>query len=445
VRPPKIFSGGSPMNLRNLTRYKLSIIGASLFSIGLMMVMLVGGTSSAAAAPKRPTRTPTPIIVPAATATPVSNPTPNVPGTWKVVNSPSLSFGPNVLRSVAAVSRDDVWAVGYGLIEHWNGANWSLVPAAPGGNPPDFKSVTAVASNDVWAVGRRQETTSQGYQKTLVEHWDGSAWTVVPSPNGSALTAELLGVDAVSANDIWAVGNSSAPAPSYAQTTLIQHWDGSSWSIVPSPNPSGGSFNSLAGVAVVSANDVWAVGSYIGSTNKTLIEHWDGSSWSIVPSPNVGPYGNYLFGVAARAANDVWAVGATNNGGNSLILHWDGASWSVVPSPSISDWTNQLQSVTAVAVDDVWAVGVATFTWYISDGDPITSSQTIIQHWNGTAWSIVPSPNPGDGNNYYGTITNELYGVAAVSASDVWAVGMYGKSDGLNVTSQTLIERYTVP
>jgi len=43
------------------------------------------------------------------------------------------------------------------------------------------------------------------------------------------------------------------------------------------------------------------------------------------------------------------------------------------------------------------------------------------------------------------TISNELYGVAGISTSDVWAVGMYGKSDGLNVTSQTLVERYTVP
>jgi hypothetical protein len=178
------------MNLRNLSRYKLSITGASLFSIGLIMVMLVSGISSAAAAPKKPpTRTPTPIIVPTATATPVPNPPPNVPGTWKVVNSPGISFGPNTLRSVAAVSSNDVWAVGYGLIEHWNGSNWSLVPSAPGGNPADLRGVTTVASNDVWAVGRRQETTTQGYQKTLVEHWDGSAWTVVPSPNGSALTA----------------------------------------------------------------------------------------------------------------------------------------------------------------------------------------------------------------------------------------------------------------
>jgi hypothetical protein len=435
------------MNLLNSFRYKLSLIGLSLFSIGLIVLMLITGTSSVEAASKKPpTRTPTPTIVPTATATPVPNPPPNLPGTWKVVDSPNPSGDFPILRSVAVASADDVWAVGDGLIEHWNGNRWRLVSAAPGGNRPEFKGVTALASNDVWAVGRRQDTSTQGYPMTLIEHWDGSSWTVVPSPNGSTTGSQLLGVDAVSANDIWAVGSSSTLAAPY-ENTLIEHWDGSSWSIIPSPIPSGGYFNKLNGVAVVAANDIWAVGSYSGSTNhnQTLIEHWDGSSWSIVPSPNGGAYGNHLQSVAARAANDGWAVGASNNGGNSLILHWDGASWSVVPSPNIADWTNQLQSVTTVAADDVWAVGVAYFTWYISDGDPITSSQTIIQHWNGSAWSIVPSPNPGDNNNHYGTITNQLYGVAAVSASDVWAVGMYGKSDGLNVTNQTLVERYTVP
>jgi len=147
------------MNLRNLSRYKFSIIGASLFSIGLIMVMLVNGTSSVEAAGKKPpTRTPTPIIVPTATATPVPNPPPNLPGTWIVVDSPNPSGDFPILRSVAVASADDVWAVGDGLIEHWNGNRWRLVSAAPGGNPPNFKSVTAVASNDVWAVGRRQDT-----------------------------------------------------------------------------------------------------------------------------------------------------------------------------------------------------------------------------------------------------------------------------------------------
>src|SRR5687767_1263432 len=259
------------MNLLNSSRdkFKLSLIGASLFSIGLIMVMLVSGTSSVEAAPKK-TPTPRPTIAP--TSTPVPNPPPNVPGTWKVVNSPNISFGPNTLRSVAVVSANDVWSVGYGLIEHWNGANWRLVPSAPGGNPPDFKSVTTVASNDVWAVGRRQETTSPYWNKPLVEHWDGSSWTVVPSPEGSTTTSQLLGVDAVSANDIWAVGDTSAPAPTYVQA-LIEHWDGSSWNIIPSPNVNDSSWNSLTSVAVVSANDIWAVGYYMGTNWRTLTLH----------------------------------------------------------------------------------------------------------------------------------------------------------------------------
>jgi hypothetical protein len=426
------------MSLQNLSRDKLSLIAASIFSLGLIVSMFMSGTSSVEAAPKK---TPRPTLAP--TATPVPNPTPNLPGSWKVVNSPSISFGPNKLHSVAVVSSNDAWAVGYGLIEHWDGANWNLVPSAPGGNPADFRSVTAVASNDVWAVGRRLEG-DPSWNRPLVEHWDGSSWTVVPSPSGSGVTSQLLGVAAVSANDIWAVGDASAPAPTYVQT-LIEHWDGSSWTIIPSPNVSDSSQNTLTSVAVVSANDIWAVGYFLQSNWRTLTMHWDGSTWSTVPSPNIGPYGNWLFGVAARASNDVWAVGTANNGGQTLILHWDGTSWSVVPSPTIPDWTNVLQSVTIVSADDVWAVGPATSTEYISDGDPITSSQTLIEHWDGTAWSIVSSPNPGDSNNYYGTITNELYGVAAVSANNVWAVGMYGKSDGLNVTNQTLVERYTVP
>lgn len=429
------------MNPHYPSRYRLSLIGLALLSAGMLLLVLVSGTQPAGATPKKtPTRTPTPVP----TTTPVPNPPPNVPGTWKVVNSPSSSVGYNTLRGVDAVSANDVWAVGDALIEHWDGAAWSLVAAAPGGNPPQFKAVTALANDDVWAVGQRSETVSPYYYKTLVEHWDGTAWSVVPSPNGSPQNSQLLGVDAVSPNDIWAVGDFSVTGPVYYQT-LIEHWDGSTWSVVPSPNVSGSSQNTLTAVSAVSATDVWAVGYHLASNWRTLVMRWNGSAWSIVPSPNIGPYGNYLYAVDARASNDVWAVGTTNNSSQTLILHWDGSSWSVVASPSISNWTNVLHGVSIVSANDIWAVGLATSTYYVGDGDPITSSQTLILHWNGSVWSIVPSPNPGNSNNYYGTITNELHGVVSVSAGDAWAVGMYGLSDGLNVTPQTLVERYTIP
>jgi hypothetical protein len=44
---------------------------------------------------------------------------------------------------------------------------------------------------------------------------------------------ELLGVTAVSANVIWAVGRFE-PSPSFFET-LTLHWTGISWSVVPSP------------------------------------------------------------------------------------------------------------------------------------------------------------------------------------------------------------------
>src|SRR5437762_3576748 len=70
--------------------------------------------------------------------------------------------------------------------------------------------------------------------RTLIEHWDGIAWSVVPSPNVSGLDRTLTGVAAVSANDVWAVGYYHNA--NYVVQTLIEHWNGSAWSIVPSSN-----------------------------------------------------------------------------------------------------------------------------------------------------------------------------------------------------------------
>src|SRR5439155_2016741 len=112
---------------------------------------------------------------------------------------------------------------------------------------------------------------------------------------------------AVSANDVWAVGYYTVFGS--ADHTLIEHWNGASWGIVPSPNP--GSNNYLYGVVALSANDIWAVGEYIDSSGvyrRTLVEHWNGTSWSVVPSPN-----GSLHGVAAVASNDLWAVGYRQN------------------------------------------------------------------------------------------------------------------------------------
>jgi hypothetical protein len=159
--------------------------------------------------------------------------------------------------------------------------------------------------------------------QTLVEHWNGTLWSVVPSPNVGLNNNSLFSVTTVSANDVWAVGISTSNSNN--DQTLIQHWDGTQWSVVPSPNV-GSQTNDLFEVAAASANDIWTVGRYINNENVslTLIQHWDGSKWSVVPSPNVGPGNNILQGLTMISANDVWAVGEYDNSSSifrTLIQH----------------------------------------------------------------------------------------------------------------------------
>jgi hypothetical protein len=137
---------------------------------------------------------------------------------------------------------------------------------------------------------------------------------------------------------------------------------------VPSPNAN--VQNALHGVAAVSAADAWAVGESTRSftdgvsTTRTLIERWNGSTWTAVPSPNVGTGNNTLAAAVARSASDVWAVGYYDDVTGvipvrrTLAMHWDGRTWAVVASQNAGTGDNWLTEVTA-APGAVWASGVS--------------------------------------------------------------------------------------
>ncbi len=375
------------------------------------------------------------------TDTPTPTFTPDCGLAWRVVNSPNPSSYSNRLPGLAALSASDVWSVGYivnpgeinarVLTIHWDGAQWNPVPAPNPDADNLLHGAAALSPNDVWAVGYRDNSITP--EQTLTEHWDGTQWSTTPSANTSIThTNRLLSVAAVSTDDVWAVGYSSVGTNTigYANT-LIEHWDGSQWSIVPSPNV-GTRNNELWDVTAVSANDVWAVGYYqLPSGNQlTLILHWDGDQWSVIPSPNTPDhFQNYLKGIAASSANDVWAVGISNPGSLELALHWDGAQWSIIPTPRVGTDGGDLWGVTALSANDAWAVGVLNHT----EGGCTVAGCTLALHWNGKNWTWVPSPSPG---RFY----NLLRRVAAISTDEVWAVG-----DLQNCMSceYTLTERYS--
>jgi len=292
---------------------------------------------------------------------------------------------------------------------------WSIVPSANASTKPlssnTLNGVAAISDNNVWAVGVWMGPTA--INRTLTEHWNGSSWSVVPSPNVGSLDNTLNAVSAVSSNDVWAVGFVIGGTANEA-SGLIEHWNGSSWSIVPKI-PTNSTAPAINAMTARSANDIWVVGDSFpqNSTVQTnLAWHWNGIKWSITSPAAFASNGQQsLDGVSAFSSTDVWAVGSYATPGidaftQTLAIHWNGKQWSKVTTPNPVQDLDQLFAVSAISSNDVWAVGWANLS-------------TLIEHWNGTKWSIVPSPNQTpQGNNI-----NILLGINSGGPGKLWAVG----------------------
>jgi hypothetical protein len=350
---------------------------------------------------------------------------------------------PGYLTGVTATSSSNAWAAGFyststspqALIEHWNGSAWCTVASPdPGGSGETnrLQGVTAVSSSNAWAAGYFGTATRS---HTLIEHWNGTAWKqqASPDPTGFSRGSLLSAVAATSASNAWAVGTSTHTFSS--SQTLIAHWNGSAWTRVPSPNPAGtgsSSQNALFSVAATSASNAWAVGYYSnGRTSGSLVLHWNGTTWKQQTSPAQGT----LLSVAATSGANAWAAGSLggSQATKTVIEHWDGATWGqqTSPNPSGFSFGSQLTAVAATSSSNAWAVGQS-----LKNVGP-TVAQTLIAHWSGTAWTQVPSPNPGGTSS---SSENLLGSVYALSSSSAWAVGQYATSP--TTTGHTLVAHW---
>ncbi len=266
-------------------------------------------------------------------------------------------------------------------------------------------AMDSLSPDDLWAVGG-QGARESGWAR----HWDGQRWTAARTP--LTPNVQLRGVAMITTDDVWAVGSSSIDFP------VIEHWDGTHWRITESPQIGG--YTTLQAVDAVSAVDVWAVGSTTTHHPHPLIEHWDGSAWSVVHESAPRGEGIYphLSGVVALAPDDVWAVGATINYNHPhpdspLIEHWDGDTWTVQPLDDAPPDAS-LSGVSASGPDDIWAVG----SWIYQKRQPccIENNHGLIAHFDGSGWTTVKSPREP-------ATTTTLDDVAAVGPGDAWAVG----------------------
>src|SRR5437667_10982808 len=122
-----------------------------------------------------------------------------------------------------------------------------------------------------------------GLAVLCVHSASADSWQIIASPNGSRQVNELHGVTALAENDVWAVGVSYNTELTLG-STLIEHWNGSRWSLVPTPNPSS-SVNRLIAVPAVSQNGIWAVRTAPRRTDTGAMRPWKAAAGSAVANP----------------------------------------------------------------------------------------------------------------------------------------------------------------
>ena len=274
------------------------------------------------------------------------------------------------------------------LLEHWDGDAWSVegapdpnVQPRPYGGGSILMDVADISPDDAWAVGG-------GGNYGLTEHWDGNAWHVVASPKVNLVDATLEGVDGTGPSDAWAVGSGGL----HGRTKpIIEHWDVARWSLTRVPRV--GSYGEADDVSASGPNDAWVVG-HAGGASLSL--HWDGTTWTSVPSPVLRS--PRLTSVADLAPDDAWAVGATytdvNGAGpaHALAEHWDGSHWTVASLPDLPN-DSTLTDVAASGPGDVWAMG-----W----GNESSGREVqLALHYDGAQWSTVSSPTDGPSQGWY--------------------------------------------
>ncbi len=227
----------------------------------------------------------------------------------------------NGIFTIWGTASNDVWAGCIGssspgtFLVHWNGSAWTPVPlpASVGG----VSDIWGTGPNDVWAV--------DGGNGVL--HFDGTAWTLSFT---SDTIVEFSSVWGTGARDVWAAGFSGAEVMTTPDGGIVQtgqndpsilHYDGTSWSQVENADQGQVVHSIWSGAP----NDAWAVGEQepLNAPRIINLQHWNGTTWSLVTDPVVMAGG--LGTVWGIASDDVWA---------GADLHWNGSQWKSYPSGS---------------------------------------------------------------------------------------------------------------
>ena len=363
------------------------------------------------------------------------------PSGWALQATPNPVGARNTfLAGVSCTAPTACVAVGYSistsnavttLAEQWNGSAWSILstPSPLGSVISSLAAVACTSATACTAVG--DSFNAANVKSTLDERWNGTTWSVQPTPDPAGISnSTLVGVACRVSTSCIAVG-SYTKTPSGHPFTLAESWNGIAWSIVTTPNPPANRGASLLSVACSSGSACTAVGNWFNSSNTevTLAERWSGTAWSIQTTLNPTTHLSELFGVACSSATSCMAVGSDINTSIlqvALVERWNGSTWSVVATPGIAGSQGAaLQAISCATVKGCNRVG-----------DNINGAGvevTLAEKWNGTAWSVKATPNPATAT------ASDLLAVSCTTKACT-ASGAYSTSSPPSLNDKTLAE-----
>ena len=317
--------------------------------------------------------------------------------------SPSLSIVPGPYSSVSCATARSCMAVGspwsQTLTELWNGTTWSTVPS-PNTSAPynELSSVSCASPTSCMAVGSSDDNSIEGAYVSLplAEFWNGAAWSIVPTPYvpGDDFDQNYFQtVSCTSTTNCMALGTTVNAHFEYLFYSFMEMWNGTVWTSAPGPMNPPGLDAVLTNMTCWHPSSCMAAG-YADNYNEGgdqfsfIFESWNGSAWSLVPSPDLRDLSDMaeFTAISCASAHRCVALGESwGPNGQPVAASWDGSSWSIVliPHPSGST-SSRLSGLSCPAAHHCVATGG------YSDG---TAGHTLVESWDGTAWSIVPNPD----------------------------------------------------
>jgi hypothetical protein len=311
------------------------------------------------------------------------------------------------LLSTSCNSSENCMAVGYKgyqpFATHWNGSIWEPETVAKAFGE-GFFDVSCPSATFCMAVGERLES---GRRVPFSEIWHESTWTLqsVPLPSGGSepeqISSGFQGVSCLSESFCVAVGHYYEK---FRKRTLAEVWNGGKWLVQPSADVEGNEGDALVDVSCTSQSACIAVGSNRekGPVEvKTLAEIWNGSTWSIQPTPDLpGKVADELASISCGSANACMAVGWTRSStegvetahGEPLGMRWNGTEWlEAIPHDALSSVSCE-SPTSCVAVGrgfDFQSYGIPYF-----ENQGIYTYHAVTERWTGSEWRSEVAMTP---------------------------------------------------